>query len=305
MKKSLFFTLTIACVFSSQAQNSIPNPSFENWTSKGLYKVPTDWGSVNDKSGGFVITAIQATGTDAHSGTYGIKLESKNAGQLAPGIVATGTLTSNSSGGGGVTGGVPYSMRPDSFAGWYKYIPVGSDTAVLSVSFTKWNNATKMQEEVGTVKFTESKTITSYKRFAAKVNYTSSSTPDTMVIVLRGSGPSATLSQVGTVLYIDDIEFIMPQLNTDNGLISSTSNGLLVSASPNPASDKLNLIFSEPITNSRLELSIYDITGQLVLNKTITGNNYVADISSFNSGIYFYKVSDNVRYSTYNKFVVK
>jgi aminopeptidase N len=58
---------------------------------------------------------------------------------------------------------------------------------------------------------------------------------------------------------------------------------------PNPASNQINLAFSE---DQIREITISDATGKLLISSKISGLNHRINISGFSSGIYFISVSD-------------
>ncbi|MCH8317524.1 MAG: hypothetical protein IIA88_03365, partial [Bacteroidetes bacterium] len=88
MKKLLLLSALIGLsVAGTTAQNAIPNPGFENWSSSPCYDDPDDWGTLNSQTGCFGSTVIKATGADVNSGSFAIKLESISIfGNDAPGL---------------------------------------------------------------------------------------------------------------------------------------------------------------------------------------------------------------------------
>ncbi len=208
MKKILSGILSLLTVMALHAQNAIPNPGFENWTNQGLYEDPDNWGTINSLTSIlFVTTATKATGGNAHSGTYALKLESKNiVGQgTAPGIAATGSINAQTQ---AVDGGVAFHRRPISFTGWYKYIPNGIDTGSIDARLWRWNSSTQTREQIGTAEFIMTSTVNTYTQFTATFNYTSSAFPDSMVITLLTSS-RAQGSPTGTQLFVDDLGMVL------------------------------------------------------------------------------------------------
>ncbi len=208
MKKIVSGILSVLIAFAVQAQNTIPNPGFESWTNQGFYEDPDNWGTINSLTSiVLVTTATKATGANAHSGSYALKLESKNvAGQgTAPGIAATGSINAQTQ---AVDGGVAFHRRPISFTGWYKYIPNGIDTGSIDARLWRWNNTTHTREEIGTAEFVMTTTVNSYTQFTATFNYVSAAFPDSMVITLLTSS-RAQGSPTGTQLFVDDLGMVM------------------------------------------------------------------------------------------------
>lgn len=204
MKKNYLLASLLLIMFSANAQNpALPNPGFEFWTQiSGSRWDPDNWNTLNPSTAIIgVLTATRATGADVHSGSYAIKLQTKNVfGQIANGIATTGTLITTPP--YGVKGGIPYTQRPDSITGWYKYTPAGTDSGFVEFILKGHNN-----DSVGYVRFvTPNAIVSTYTRFAAKINYYSSANPDTAVWILsssRGSGPV-----VNSAIIIDDLNLV-------------------------------------------------------------------------------------------------
>ncbi len=227
MKK---IVLAIFCmvVFSfGRAQNAIPNAGFENWTNYGSYEDPDNWGTINNLTSPiFIKTVTKATGADAHSGSYALKMESKNVPiqGTAPGIAATGVINANTQ---AVDGGVVYSKRPISITGWYKYLPNGVDTGSVFVTLWKWNTGTHSRDEVGSAELLFTATVSTYTQFTANFAYTSSNFPDSMVITLLTSSRAAG-SPTGTQLFIDDLAMVLC-----NNFTANTTNTASVCTAAN------------------------------------------------------------------------
>ncbi|MGS2726318.1 DUF7619 domain-containing protein [Psychroserpens sp. BH13MA-6] len=82
-----------------------------------------------------------------------------------------------------------------------------------------------------------------------------------------------------------DSEFVEENLSVNE--IQSLSFQL----SPNPAKDRLNIIFPNPVEN--IQISILDLQGKIVLESQLTGNQIqTLDVSALQSGMYFVKVNN-------------
>ena len=64
-----------------------------------------------------------------------------------------------------------------------------------------------------------------------------------------------------------------------------------VSIYPNPATDFVQI--STGSLPSDLKLFVYDMNGQQIISKIITGNNYVLDLTTLTSGVYGIVIQDN------------
>lgn len=69
-----------------------------------------------------------------------------------------------------------------------------------------------------------------------------------------------------------------------------------ISVFPNPANDFITIDLGN--YTEKAEISIYDISGKIVLNKTITEENAKLDISNIPNGMYLIKISDGI--NTFN-----
>jgi hypothetical protein len=72
---------------------------------------------------------------------------------------------------------------------------------------------------------------------------------------------------------------------------------------PNPASQQVNLTFSEPV-NKALTYSISDLQGRQLLQGSIQNQETVLDISNLSKGIYLLNISD-ANGNKWNKKIVK
>ncbi len=65
---------------------------------------------------------------------------------------------------------------------------------------------------------------------------------------------------------------------------------------PNPANNIINISFHAP--TKQPQIIIYNNDGKILVNKSINGNNYQQDISSYENGIYYIQVKENSKIST-------
>ena len=88
--------------------------------------------------------------------------------------------------------------------------------------------------------------------------------------------------------------------NCDIGIREIYSDDIIM-LYPNPANDFLNIQCNR---SGNIEIKIYNITGKLCMEKTISGENTVLDINSFSSGLYFIQLNLNNNHSFINlKFI--
>jgi len=256
MKKAyLFVNLIIAAVmlasFSAFGQ-TVPNGNFEAWDTGITYPRATGWDSPNEViatslfSTNYVIT--QETAAPA-SGTYSAKLTSKSISIpfgnpiSVPGFMTLGDFNVNlTTQTYTITGGVPFTARPDKLTGTYMYAPTGSDVCLVQVLLFNYDPTTQtVIDTIGEGVFV-GEAAAAYTSFEAEIDYNSSATPNYMNINILSSGSSAI--QVGSTLYIDNLEFYTePSFDNDlffSEYVEGLSNNKALELY-NPTSDTLEL----------------------------------------------------------------
>ena len=215
--KRIITLITVGLLASGYAYSqdpATPNPGFENWTLVGSRYDPDNWSNLNPSTAILgVYTCTRASGVDKHSGNYAIKLQTKSVFfQTANGVATTGTLITTAP--YGVTGGIPYTGRPDSITGWFKYAPVGADSGLIQFSLFAAGDT------VGYVRFQTGNYATStYTRFSAPITYYSSATPDTALWLLSSSRAANPI--VNSALYVDDLQLIY-NCDKPTGLVTNS-----------------------------------------------------------------------------------
>ncbi|MBL0342257.1 MAG: T9SS type A sorting domain-containing protein [Bacteroidetes bacterium] len=263
---------------SSYSQNAAtPNPGFENWTQVGNHYDPNNWNCLNPSTAILgVFTCIRATGVDVHTGNYAIKLTTKSVfGIKANGIASTATLITTPP--YGVTGGIPYTQRPDSIVGWYKYNPASAaDSGFVEIVLLDAGNDT-----VGFARFdTPNSSVTTYTRFSKAITYFSPDSPVLSYWVLTSS--DGTNPIVNSTLFVDDLDLVFNPSSISDGQASNTIQLLNTIAG-----DVLLIENTTPIASM---LQIFDNAGRLVLEADVlTGANNL-NVTELKSGLYFYSI---------------
>ncbi|MBS1764297.1 MAG: hypothetical protein JSS90_04935 [Bacteroidetes bacterium] len=277
--KILYTTLIfLATALTVNAQNATPNPGFENWTQVGNRVDPDNWNTLNPTTAILAtVTCTRASGADAHSGNYAIKLTTKSVfGVTANGIASTGTLITTPP--YGVSGGIPFTGRPDSISGWYKYTPQNADQGFIELLLT----GTSITDTIGFVKVeTPNATVSSFTYFSAPVTYYSSANPTNSIWVLSSS--KAVNPVVNSSIIIDDIAMVF----NPSG-IEQVANSNEINLINNPASEKM---YFRNRGNHSYQVELKSVTGNTVL-KTNTGTDNAVSIGAVADGIYFYIITD-------------
>lgn len=291
MKNFYLILLSLFISIGMLAQNATPNAGFENWNSVGNRVDPADWNTLNPNTAIIgVLTCTRASGTDAHSGSYAIKLTTKSVfGVTANGIASTGTLITTPP--YGVTGGIPFTGRPDSITGWYKYTPQGADQGFVELQLLGSVNT----DTIGYVRFeTPNATVSSFTRFSAPVTYISPNNPSNSIWIISSS--RGTNPVVNSSIIVDDIAMVFNP--TSVATISASNNVQLLN---NPASDELHLKLSE---NSTYLFQLVDISGSVILQKTIDASDASINVAAVKSGLYYYQVKSHQALTTLSGKVV-
>ena len=281
MKKIYFILLTLFIVVSinkTNAQTTIPNAGFETWTNANT---ATSWSSVSELSLYFSLSRS----TDSHSGTYAAQLKTQTipiVNITMPGICDLGTINLTAQ---TVEGGTPFTGKPDTLKGFFKYTPVGTDSMLIAIMLTKTNSG--IQDTIGGGIFTCSSTVSSYTEFALPIYYNTAYTenPDTMNIILLSSATSAGGN--GTTLLVDDLSLVY------NPVGISENHAINYKIYPSPASDHLT-ISTNDTKNIPVNVKIYNLTGQEVYNENyLNVSNHNINLTAFKEGMYFVKISSN------------
>lgn len=197
------FSVSVTCLLAQ----ATPNAGFETWTTQGsffTYDVATGWDSPNSQTA-TVGTFVCIKTTDKHSGSLAVKLMCKTiAGmQDAPGVTTTGILpTSN---GQPITGGVAYTLRPDSIVGWYKYTSVSGDNGFMG--FRLYGSGGD-NDSVAVGSFnTPASTVSTYTRFSQALTYYSTNAVANSRWLLV-STKNGDIPVIGSTLFVDDLDLI-------------------------------------------------------------------------------------------------
>lgn len=188
-------TLVMALCTLSFASAQIPNPNFKNWT-EHTQDIPEQWE---------IIGHTEQVSPGA-SGSYAVKIQkSSQSGENEPGVVLYGQPE-----GEDFKGGTPFSARPDSMVGYFKYDIASGDSAWVLMIFKKNGQPISMD----LYKLTGSHT-SGFKRMAFKINYMSSLTPDTLFIGFTSTNPEENSNPASYVI-VDNISFTGTSQNVPN-----------------------------------------------------------------------------------------
>ncbi len=273
MKRSLLLAVVILQGSILMAQQQLENSSFENWENVGSpTEEPTEWSSIKTSDDNFInSSAPQVCERDngAHTGSYCVKLENKS----VFGVVATGTVTNGRAHGdftpengyvftdaSDSDWNTPFTDRPDSLVGWYKYAPASGDKAKVEAIIH--SGAAKNPENgtasnfVGRARFVTNASASSWTRFSVPFAYFNNNASSHILLVLT-SGDS-TIAKAGSIAFYDDIELIYNPVSVSE--IEASQIVTYHNAS--------NICVQLPEVNgNNIVGNIYDLQGRLVSSK--------------------------------------
>lgn len=265
MKKLLFkssLLIGILFAFQSNAQQ-LENGDFENWENLGTAtEEPTDWSSLKTADA-LAASAPQVLNQDAgRIGGSSVRLEVLEAFFIpVNGLMTNGRVHADFDPENGYVyteetdaqWHTPFTYKPDSIVGYYKYAPTGGDKGkveiVLHTGECQLPFGGFEQNIVARAKTEFTSSQPNWVRFSAPFTYYNSNDP-AYVLVTVAAGDS-TVSVPGTILWVDDFELIYNNpvgiAQLENEIDIWTSNG------------KLNFIGTENEI-----FNIYSLTGQRV-----------------------------------------
>ncbi len=263
-------------------------------TLNSIYKLPTVMGNGP-------LTAIQVPTSDAYEGLYSLKLMSGNMTSpygdvFLPG--AMGTLDIDFGAMECILGN-SFAFRPTAIKGWHKYIPVAGDSAAIEIWLQKKGTVLGRGKKVIT------NSVSDWSEFTVPVTYTSTDTPDTIIIVFASSAAYdftniETLmqckGQVGSTLYLDEIELEYAPA----GIKEMLTPEVQLSVYPNPAKEQITIQIGKETEGSVI---IYDYLARKVGQYPISGTQVEIGIRDYANGSYLINVIENDKVITTNRFV--
>jgi hypothetical protein len=158
------------------------------------------------------------TVTDCMQGKYAVRLTSTVFHLMAgvdifiPGYVGASVLDIPNA---TIHLGKPYTARPQKLMGFYKYAPVGSDSALIQVALTRWNVGAGKRDTISYDQIRVKNAVTSYTQIDRTLTYwDASATPDTLVLIFAASGGidfndlQGCNGQEGSRMWVDDLKFV-------------------------------------------------------------------------------------------------
>lgn len=263
MKKLVSFNFIFLSTFTFfiNAQ-TIPNNSFENWSTVGSYEEPDNWITYNSFTPS---TPTTVKTTPSYEGNYAVKLQ----------VVNDPLLGANT---GYAQTGFSMTSKPTTL-GWYTKCNIALTGDSVSLHAILYSGGSI----VGDAMWAQGTNITSYTQVILPINYYNTSTPDSAAIFMWAGDDLNFM--VGTNLIVDKLEFD-PSVSG----ITELSNLAEINLFPNPVKDQMNFTFSSPVS-CKLNLKVYNTLGELLFTdvKNIAqGDNDINwNSSELEAGIYY------------------
>ncbi|MCW3083585.1 MAG: hypothetical protein JWP12_951 [Bacteroidetes bacterium] len=323
MKKlySLFFICASSTLSVFAQTPPLPNGGFESWEGSGSSMEPVSYNS-NKTGTGYATSGPQTLfqdNTTMHSGTYSARMETVSFviatvnGSLTSGIVNApstnklqgylGTIQNTTT---TDIRRISFDGRPDSLVGWYKYVQSTSTSgtgganeqgkvrAILHMGHyydpetpVSSNHPDSTVNKIGDATFlTPMANVSAWTRFSVPFTYVDGRTPQYIMLNCTSSNNQNT-SVAGSKMWLDDVAVVYNSTTGIDNPAAKSENNVKVYAA-----DKTIYIDFLIRTETESTLSVYDLSGKLVVSQKITNNKLTTvNMSNVNPGIYLYQLS--------------
>ena len=263
------------------ATAQVPNQFFEVWSAQ-MVNEPDGWATLNFGNiydGNYSVTQDNTP----YMGSYDCMIETT----VAEWGDTIGYITNgNFNGPNGPGGGMAVYQNPQKITGYYKYIPVGNDTALAGGWSTRWDvigdSAVPYEEELIWLTATSSWTY-----FEINMMYNQFPYPDTLNIAFASSNFENYIGiNVGSQLYLDEIGVSYYPLGIEE---NSSAN---VSVFPNPTTRFINIRLEE-VAIGENTFNVYDSQGKLVKSAVIQNSGsgfYTMELTELPAGTYVWEL---------------
>ena len=259
-----------------------PSTNFETWNTIESLE-PDNWWTPN-----FVLinqTPCVTRSTDAHSGLYALRIENV----LSNGGDTLGFATNGYFGEEDFMGGMAVTLNPTKVTGYYKYTPVGNDSAIVGAFMSKYDVTFGVSVRLDSM-LIKLPAASSYTYFEVLLNYNGWPIADSLNItfVSGNFNDDTSLLVPGSVLLIDDLEVFYNPVSVQDVTFEKAKN-----IYPNPAQNVLYIKLDK--NNPKQLFSLYDAKGALVFEGNCEfqdGTIAAIDISAIPQGLYFYQLNN-------------
>jgi Secretion system C-terminal sorting domain len=283
---SVILLITVSLT-NAQTNAATPNANFESWVSHTNYNDASQWNDLNSTTGILGFYTLYQDNVTVKSGTYSAQLVTNYYSLLSltvPGVLTTGTInTTNYT----ISGGLPYTLRPDSIIGWYQYVSVSNDHANCEFYLFGSSNT----DTIGQAFYRSPTTnVSTWTRFSLPVTYTSVATPQTALWIFSSSIDQNS-GHAGSQLIIDSIGLVF-----NSSAVNTIKDNAVVGIGPNPTNGPLTVSIASSrgasLAGKVFTMNVLDVTGRLVKSEKITEGTTVLNIGELPEGLYIYSLLD-------------
>jgi hypothetical protein len=271
MSLKYFFNSAFICVLLiagiAQAQNEIPNASFEMWSGVD----PDFWSTFNANGDPNVFPS-----SDSYNGNIAARMEVISGNPLPPRLQAHD----------GSFAPFPVSQSYNYLSGFYKYFPVENDVMYLYVGL---HGGIGEGGKEGFLEITDQ--ASEWTRFIVPIiEYQAGNINQGVISFQLENLPNLHL---GTYFLLDSLELLMDVTSVENAK-SIPLEFELIQNYPNPFNPITTIQYSIP-EQSNVTLKVFDVLGNEVValvNEEKDRGVYTVnfDAANLSSGIYFYKL---------------
>ena len=188
---------------------------------------------------------------------------------------------------------------PHALEGWFKYNPVGGDSALIDIGFYRGGDNPVFIE-----KLIIKETVNQWSKFSITIpkQYWNQEFTSIRVLFVASAGVNFNKlmeckGQKGSTLWIDNIYLNYGEVGIKQDIFSPLKTKVF----PNPATEVLNLELNENFTGKVL---VYDMLGSFIMTESIQGTQCQLNTSSLAAGNYVYKLMNENTIFAQGKFVV-
>jgi hypothetical protein len=277
----LLTTLIVAFTIWTNGQNTVPNTDFEQWTSGK----PDGWDATNFNIMTIVINTVNIDSIDPQHGSRAVKINTTEENIFStlvtvPGLITLGKFEIDLVNfTGSVSGGAPFTGRPEKLTGYVEAKPAGNDRAFIAVGVSKWNGTKSDTIGLGTL-FIDS-VQTGWHYFECPITYTTPDQPDSINIIFCASNILQQSFTDGSRLRVDNIS-----LDYGNIVVKENFNNNHFKVW---ADEHKNLFYDiSSLPGDATILQVFTISGLEVERISINDNNKQGQLtlSGLSPGIY-------------------
>jgi hypothetical protein len=289
------------CFEPIASAQQIPNAGFESWSGGE----PDSWNTTNMSVLFTPFLTVNQETNNPQSGTSCAMLETvtKNiflVGQVTiPGVLTLGVLNIDPvNQTASISGGIPFTGRPQALSGYIKYQPSSGDMCLLGLGLTKWNNG--VRDTIGFSFLPFGISTSEWMGFTVPLLYLIQETPDTLNIGLISSNIADGLAHTGSKLWVDNLSLTYGNISIE-GITFPSDIKIFADGSKHRLIIKPDF---EKLKNA--ELTIYNMNGQVLFHQSnsLQQQEVSIDLSSLLPGTYVFRADIPGREPVIHKFSI-